>query len=74
MNTKDTPSHLNCPYCPAQAFPVKAVIPGSTSTTGYLLEYLCPARHRFYIGEDTSFNHKEDEWGPASMIPASIKS
>jgi hypothetical protein len=54
----DNPTHLNCPYCPAQAFLLQA----RWSMT--FAEYGCPAHHRFYIEvEDTSFNfghNKED--------------
>jgi len=48
-DTTNKPTHLNCPWCPAQAFPARC--PGSTFETGYLYGYKCPAGHVFYIGE-----------------------
>ena len=61
MKSTDAPSYLTCPWCPSQAFPKSS--PGSTPYTGYLLAYKCHAGHVFYIGENTSFNFKEDSDG-----------
>jgi hypothetical protein len=36
------PEYLNCPYCPAQAYPV-------VFTDGTFQGYACPAKHLFYI-------------------------
>ena len=49
----DNPTHLNCPYCPAQAYSgVRFVMDGFS-----MRKYACPAQHKFFIfAEDTSFN------------------
>jgi len=48
----ENPTHLTCPFCPAQAFPND---PGGLWHG--LVRYGCPAKHQFYIiAEDTSFN------------------
>jgi hypothetical protein len=48
------PTHLNCPWCPAQAFPSVCLVVGDVSTR----KYVCPAQHVFFIlSEDTSFNY-----------------
>jgi hypothetical protein len=53
----DNPTHLNCPWCPAQSYPE------GTPVLGYQ-HYRCPAHHHFLIEtEDVSFNYghnKED--------------
>jgi len=58
----DNPTHLNCPFCPAQAYPsVRLVMEDHLS----MRKYICPAQHKFFIlAEDPSFNfghNKEDE-------------
>ena len=47
MITNNSPTHLTCPYCPAQAYP--SGFPRQCTGMGRLLEYKCPANHRFYI-------------------------
>ena len=51
----DNPTHLNCPYCPAQAYPsVSLSLDGETA----LRKYVCPAQHKFFILlEDASFKY-----------------
>lgn len=41
------PTHLTCPYCPAQAVPDKI---NEIQTWGgnHLMPYLCPSKHKFY--------------------------
>ena len=46
------PTHLQCPYCPAQAYP--AMLRGSIDGhLGYPTKpvrlYTCPQKHKFYI-------------------------
>ena len=50
----DNPTHLNCPYCPAQAYSgVRFVMDGFS-----MRKYACPAQHKFFIlAEDTSFDY-----------------
>jgi hypothetical protein len=49
----DNPTHLNCPWCPAQAFPGVLLVMDDL----HLRKYVCPAQHAFFIfTEDTSFN------------------
>lgn len=55
----ENPTHLACPYCPAQAYLDKTKV-----VMNWFLEYKCPANHKFYIEfEDTSFNfgHNQEE-------------
>ena len=50
---EDNPTHFNCPYCPAQAFPSVRLVMDDLS----MRKYVCPAHHSFYIEkEDTSFD------------------
>lgn len=46
----ETPSHLTCPYCPSQAYPVKDM---SAVLLLELVKYECPAHHTFYIEKET---------------------
>jgi hypothetical protein len=60
ISDTDNPTHLTCPWCPAQAY-----IRGCVNLDPNLVKYECPAHHRFYIEEeDDSFNfghNKETE-------------
>jgi hypothetical protein len=53
----DNPTHLSCPWCPAQAFPCEVQLRPN------LLRYQCPARHTFFIrdDEDTTFDYGYNE-------------
>ena len=51
----ENPTHLNCPYCPAQSFVGRV----REHYHPYIsqVEYKCPGGHHFFIEtEDTSFN------------------
>jgi hypothetical protein len=50
-------AYLNCPKCPAQAFPE-----GNACVNGTLQLYKCPAGHQFYIEPE-----KESNAGPEPM-------
>ena len=51
---EDNPTHLNCPYCPAQAFPSVRLVMDDLS----MRKYVCPAQHvSFILAEDTNFNY-----------------
>lgn len=59
---KENPTHLNCAWCPAQAFPDAGL---TQACSAALIRYRCPANHFFFVlAEDTSFNfghNKEQE-------------
>jgi hypothetical protein len=43
------PTHLNCPYCPAQAIPKRALFNSEQLKDGsHIKEYICPAKHTFF--------------------------
>ena len=46
-STKGFPSHVNCPYCPSQAY-LQSISPVST-----LLFYQCLCKHRCYISKES---------------------
>ena len=54
MENLDNPTHLNCPYCPAQSYPLRAA-EINVAPNVYLQRFECPAKHFFYIPEDISF-------------------
>ena len=54
----NAPTHLTCPYCPAQAFVKhRQWVPISQLTRILLIKYSCPAKHEFYVeGEKSNAN------------------
>jgi len=46
------PSHLTCPYCPAQAMPTNVQQVGVKP----LRQYQCPAKHTFYVQPEEEKN------------------
>lgn len=45
------PTHLNCPYCPAQSYPIY----GDNALDGKLVRrFVCPASHIFYVNPERS--------------------
>lgn len=57
----ETPTHLDCPYCPAQSFPA-ATFGLRTSDQGpiWVTRFECPAKHCFYIGKKKENNELRD--------------
>lgn len=47
------PTHLTCPYCPAQAYPKPKKYMLVREGT-IICEYACPANHTFFAREEKS--------------------
>lgn len=45
------PTHLTCPYCPAQSR--QTGLERWLYTIGDLMQYICPAKHVFYAGPES---------------------
>jgi hypothetical protein len=47
-----TPTHLQCPYCPAQSYPTG--LERWLGTIGAVAQFSCPAKHTFYTRLETN--------------------